>query len=309
LDVRLGIDRDDSQVVLSDAELERIIDDYVTAAGVAQDVGFHFVDVKACHGYLLHETLSGFTRPGRFGGDFEGRTRMLREIVGRIRDAYPGLMTGERLSVFDLVPYEAGSDLGQPMRFESWIPYRYAFGVDHHNPLQIDLSEPIELMKVLADLGVVAINVTCGSPYYCPHAQRPAYYPPSDGYQPPEDPLLGVCRQIDVARQCKQALPNVCLVGSGYTYLQGFLPHVAQAVVRAGWIDAVGLGRMALSWPRLPADTLSKGEIDERHICRTFSDCTTAPRNGLVSGCFPLDAYYKSLIEAKELKRLKRKTG
>ena len=117
---------------------------------------------------------------------------------------------------------------------------------------------------------------------------------------------MGVVRQIDTARECKAQLSEMVLVGTGYTYLQDFLPHVAQAVVRAGWIDMVGLGRMVLSYPELPVDTLTSGRMRRKKVCRTFSDCTTAPRNGLISGCFPLDDYYKVLDVAPELKRIKR---
>jgi hypothetical protein len=152
------------------------------------------------------------------------------------------------------------------------------------------------------------VNLTCGSPYYNPHIQRPAIFPPSDGYLPPEDPLVGVVRQIDVARQCKHAVPDLPMVGSGYSYLQDYLPHVAQAVVREGWIDLVGIGRMVLAYPELPADTLEKGELLRKRVCRTFSDCTTAPRNGMISGCFPLDPYYKALPEAATMKEIKRST-
>ena len=95
------------------------------------------------------------------------------------------------------------------------------------------------------------------------------------------------------------------MVGSGYSYLQDFLPHVAQAVVREGWIDSVGLGRMVLSYPELPADTLGEGTMARRKVCRTFSDCTTAPRNGIVSGCFPLDPFYKEMDEAATLREWK----
>jgi 2,4-dienoyl-CoA reductase-like NADH-dependent reductase (Old Yellow Enzyme family) len=95
------------------------------------------------------------------------------------------------------------------------------------------------------------------------------------------------------------------MIGTGYTYLQEYLPHVAQAVVRAGWIDSVGLGRMVLSYPQLPADTLMGRPWVRKQVCRTFSDCTTAPRNGLVSGCYPLDPYYKTLPQAEQLRDLK----
>jgi len=138
-----------------------------------------------------------------------------------------------------------------------------------------------------------------------PHVQRPAAFPPSDGYPPPEDPLQGVWRQIDACRQAKEAVPDLPLVGSGYSYLQDYLVHAAQAVVRAGWIDAVGLGRMVLSYPHLPADSLAGIPLTRSLVCRTFSDCTTAPRHGLRSGCYPLDDHYKMLPEAARVKAIK----
>ena len=99
------------------------------------------------------------------------------------------------------------------------------------------------------------------------------------------------------------------MIGTGYTYLQDYLPQVAQAVIRLGWIDAVGLGRMVLSYPELPASSLGSGRLERKRVCRTFSDCTTAPRHGLISGCYPLDAHYKDLPEAETLHSLKRSLG
>jgi NADPH2 dehydrogenase len=122
---------------------------------------------------------------------------------------------------------------------------------------------------------------------------RPAAFPPSDGYQPPEDPLVGVARQINVVAQLKAYRPDLLIVGSAYSYLQEFLPNVAQNVIRTGKADFVGLGRMLLTYPEMCADTLAGRPLQTKRICRTFSDCTTAPRNGLVSGCYPLDEFYK----------------
>ena len=305
LDAKFHIDPADKPVVWTDAELEGLIDDYVRAARLARDVGFQFVDIKACHGYLLHEFLSARVRPGRFGGDLAGRSRLLVTIIDRVRDAVPELMIGVRLSVFDGVPYVTSRETGQPMAYEHLLPYEYGFGVVADDPTQLDLREPIALMRSLVEHGVAMINVTCGSPYYCPHMQRPALFPPIDGYQPPEDPLVGVARQIHAVRQCKAALPDAPLVGTGYSYLQEFLPQVAQAVVRQGWADFVGLGRMVLSYPELPADVLAGRPMERKRICRTFSDCTTAPRSGLVSGCYPLDPYYKQLPERQRLLEIK----
>jgi hypothetical protein len=150
------------------------------------------------------------------------------------------------------------------------------------------------------------VNVTAASPYYNPHLIRPALYPPSDGYHPPEDPFIGVMRQLSVVRELKAAFPDFCLMGSGYTYLQEFFPNVAQAVVRMGWVDIVGLGRMVLAYPELPLDVLQGRPVNKKRNCRTFSDCTTAPRNGIVSGCYPLDPHYKKSPEFKKLAVLKK---
>ncbi len=139
--------------------------------------------------------------------------------------------------------------------------------------------------------------------------QRPAWTPPSDGYAPPEDPLVGVARLLAGAAAIAAARPDVTVVATGFSYLQEWLPHVASAVVRDGGAALVGIGRMALSYPDLPADVLAGRALDRKRLCRTFSDCTTAPRNGLVSGCYPLDPMYKEhpdrplLVQAKKRAR------
>ncbi|QDU77053.1 NADPH dehydrogenase [Bremerella volcania] len=305
LDARVGIDSDDDRAIWTDAELYQLIENYVTSAKIAQQLGFHFVDVKCCHGYLLHEFLSARSRAGEFGGDFEGRTRLLLTIIRRIQQECPGLMIGVRLSVFDLIPFHAGLEAGEPIDFQDLLPYEYGFGVNAENPLEMDLSEPIRLIKLLHESGVFSVNLSAGSPYYNPHIQRPAIFPPSDGYPPPEDPLVGVARQVEAVREVKNAVPEMMMVGTGYTYLQEYLPHVAQAVVRAGWVDSVGLGRMVLSLPELPQVTLEEGSMPRKKVCRTFSDCTSAPRNGIISGCYPLDPFYKKLPEFQQLKDAK----
>lgn len=316
LDRRLKLGPD--YPVMTDGEVRRLIDDYVTASKKAADLGFDFVDVKHCHGYLGHEFLGAHTRPGEFGGSFENRTRYLREIVAGVRAVAPRLQVGVRLSAFDFVAFNPDPDkstpaspgvaakLGPGIPEEHPLPYRYGFGVDEADATQYDLTEPRQFLELLQSLGIKLVNLSGGSPYYNPHIQRPALYPPSDGYQPPEDPLVGVDRLMSVHRQLKAAFPDLYLVGTGYTYLQDFLPNVAQAAVRQGWIDSVGLGRMVLSYPELPADVLAGRAYNHKKVCRTFSDCTTAPRNGLPSGCFPLDEYYKTSETHAKLKAIKK---
>ena len=158
----------------------------------------------------------------------------MKTIIERVGRAYPDLTIGVRLSVFDTVPYQQGATQGEPMPYAEVPAVRIRLRHGRRQPAAKSIcASRFVCLRELHALGVAAVNVTCGSPYYCPHIQRPAIFPPSDGYQPPEDPLVGVCRLIHAARQCHEAVPQLLLVGTGYTYLQDYLPHVAQAVVRA----------------------------------------------------------------------------
>jgi 2,4-dienoyl-CoA reductase-like NADH-dependent reductase (Old Yellow Enzyme family) len=313
LDQRLKLPAD--YPLLTDGEIESIIEDFHRAALMAWRLGFDFVDIKHCHGYLGHEFLSAHTREGHYGGTFEGRTRFLREVVKGIRSLCPGLHIGVRLSAIDTVPFRSDptqsvngkSAIGIAETRPEFLPYRWGFGVNPLDPTDSDLSEPERFLSLLQQLGIQLVNITAGSPYYNPHIQRPALYPPSDGYLPPEDPLVGVARQMKVTRQLKRRFPNLLMIGSGYTYLQDFLPHVAQAAVRGGWVDFVGLGRMVLTYPEFLWAASEGTEIQRKRVCRTFSDCTTAPRNGLPSGCYPLDEYYKDSDMAEKLKEAKKR--
>jgi len=293
--------------VATDAEIESLIEEFIRAAKQAQQIGFDFVDVKHCHGYFGHELLSAHTRAGNYGGSFQNRTRFMREIVTGIQRECPGLVIGVRLSSFDLPPFRENEEgIAQPLEYrDADGKYPYAFGNDPENPTKIALAETIKFIQMAQSIGVQLVNLSAGSPYYNPHLTRPAYFPPSDGYSPPEDPLVGVARQINVVAELKEHLPDIALVGSGYSYLQDWLPNVAQHVVGAGMTDFVGLGRMVLSYPEMPADVLAGKPLDRKRICRTFSDCTTAPRKGMISGCYPLDEYYKQLPEAQRIKEIK----
>ena len=316
LDRRFNVTSDEQ--VFTDSGVEDLIAAYVRAARVAWEVGADFVDLKHCHGYLLHEFLGAHTRPGRYGGSFENRTRILRELVAGIRADGNPIDFGVRLSLFDKVPHRPDPARAQPGRlgpgipedFSAYLPYRYGFGVNPDDPTEIDLTETHAFVGLCGELGIKVLNTTAGSPYYTPHLQRPAAFPPSDGYQPAYDPLIDVARQIQAVRQVKAVAPQgLHVVGSGYTYLQEFLAPVATAVVRQGWADAIGLGRAVLSYPSMLTDAIAGKPVEKKFICRTFSDCTTAPRNGLISGCYPLDKFYTQRPEAAQLKEIKRQLG
>lgn len=291
---------------ISDSEVERIIEAFAGAARLAREAGFDFVDLKHCHGYLGHEFLSARTRPGKYGGSLENRTRFLSEMIAAVREGAPGLEIAVRFSAFDSIPYSADPETSEAIPAEAPpLPYAWGFGVNPENPRLPDLSEAKQLLQMLRSLNVWLVNVSAGSPYYSPHIQRPALFPPCDGYLPPEDPLVGAARLLSASKELKAAVPDLFFVSTGWTYFQEFLPHFAQAAVREGWTDSVGLGRLMLAYPDFPIDVLDKGSLNHRRLCRTFSECTNGPRNQMISGCFPLDPFYKARPEWPQLQKRK----
>ncbi len=289
--------------VMSDDEIDRLIEDFIDAARRAYAIGFQFIDIKHCHGYFGHELLSARDRPGKYGGSLENRARFLFSVADGVRAEVPGLRIGVRLSAIDRVPFRKSADgPGEPEAAAA--DYSHGFGVgDNDGPDRLDDSR--ELLDLLRSRGIRWVCLTAGSPYYCPHVVRPALFPPIDGYEPPEDPLRGVARQIRMTAQLKSEYPDMVFVGSAYTYLQEWLPHVAQYTLRHEMTDFVGLGRMMVSYPDLAADVLAGKPLTRKLVCRTFSDCTTGPRLGLVSGCYPLDPLYVSHPHAAALKEAK----
>ena len=290
--------------MLTDDDLDRLVEDFVAAAKLAADAGFRFVDIKQCHGYLGHELLGARNRKGRYGGSLKNRLHFLRQVIAGIRAAVPSLIIGVRLSAFDMVPHRKGEeDVGVPEG--SPADAKAGFGLLAGENLDAALKESRAVVSALEALGIRWMCITAGSPYYSPHIQRPAFFPPADGYQPPEDPLRGVARQIRATAILKAAFPRMIFVGSAYSYLQEWLPHVAQYNVRNKLTDFVGLGRIVLSYPGLAGDILSGVPLERRHICRTFSDCTTGPRMGYVSGCYPLDSFYNARPEAPRIQSVR----
>jgi 2,4-dienoyl-CoA reductase-like NADH-dependent reductase (Old Yellow Enzyme family) len=319
LDSRTFADKTRGQMVtasyapLDDDYLRRLVDRYVAAANIAHRAGFQFVDIKQCHRYLLNELLAAHTRPGPYGGSFENRTRLARDIITAIRAEVPGLLVVSRLNAFDGVPFQmaTSSSVGEPAHWQA--PVNSVWGTRADNPLEPDLSEPKRWIAEMHSLGVVCVNVTIGNPYASPHLLRPFEYPPPDGYETPEHPLVGVARHFRVTEELQKACPEMPLVGSGYSYLQEFLPQAGAANLRDGRVTFVGVGRASLSQPDFAKQVQNHGHLDRKRVCRTFSYCTALMRSKhnelgqFATGCPPFDkeVYGPIWDEAKK----KRETG
>ena len=263
----------DDYPLITDEQLDALQEAFVTSARLAAQVGFDAVDIKSCHRYLLSELLASFTRENsRYGGSYENRTRMIRQTAAAIRQ---GL--GDRIEVTSRINCYDG------------IEYPYGWGQDPHDVLRPDLTEPIRLLGELQGEGFGGINVTLGNPYFNPHVNRPADWMIADWPDPPEDPLRGVVRIIQVARDIQQAHPDLPVVGSGYSWLRQYFPQFAAGAVRAGWAGIVGLGRGALAYPDFARDIIETGRMDRHKVCVACSSCTQVMRDHGQSGCVVRD--------------------
>ncbi|MBY0526102.1 MAG: NADH:flavin oxidoreductase [Gemmataceae bacterium] len=315
LDPRIVVDKatgrtiDDRYPLLDDDYLQRLVAHYVAAARLAHRVGFQFIDIKQCHRYLLSELLAARNRPGRYGGSLENRTRLAREIIMAIRTEVPGLLIATRMNVYDCIPYQKGSreNVGEPCPWSA--PLRTAWGTSESDPLLPDLTEVKWWIGEMVKLGVALVNVSMGNPYAVMHVIRPFEYPPPDGYESPEHPLIGVDRHFRLAADLQQAFPQLPIVGSGYSYLQEYLFEAGAANIRDGRVTFVGVGRASLSQPDFALQLMEHGKLDRKRTCRTFSYCTAmmrAKHNELgqfASGCPPFDKeVYQSIWEQAKRK-------
>ncbi|MBI4873039.1 MAG: FAD-dependent oxidoreductase [Acidobacteria bacterium] len=269
--------------LITDDELERLEDEYVTAARCARKAGFDAVDVKACHRYLISELHASFTREdSRYGGPaLENRMRFIRNIVGKIRAAVPGLTITTRMNAYDAMAYP------------------YGWGVDREDPTQPDLSEPVELARLFHGIGAPLINVTIGNPYFNPWVNRPYDLPIAGAPFPTEHPLIGVSRFVHIVRRIQQEFPGLAVIGGGYSWLRHFLPHVAAANIAQGWVSLVGAGRMAFAYPDFARDLLETGRMNPEKVCVACSACTQIMRDGGRTGCVPRDAaVYEPIYKA-----------
>ncbi len=262
----------DDYPLVTDEYLDKLQDAYVEAARIAFEIAFDAVDIKACHGYLINELLACRNRPGKYGGSFENRTRLLVETVERVRAEFgdKGRVV-TRLGIYDA------------------IPYPYGWAVDENDYAQPDLTEPKKLVALLAERGVGLIDITIANPYYNPHVGRPFNEPIIGGYPEPEHPLAGVARLVGVTGEMQKAFPDVALVGTGYSWLRTLMANVGAANKAKGLVTIVGGGRMAFAYPDFARDIVNQGKMDPEKVCIGCSACTQIMRDGGRTGCVVRD--------------------
>ena len=258
--------------IVTDEYLDSVSDDFVKASLLAKEAGFDGVDIKACHGYLLHELLSCFNRSGKYGGSFDNRTRLMLDIIDHVRKAIPDpdFLISSRINLYDALPRTLG------------------WGMDSKDFTKVDLAEPIKLASEFIKRGVTLINTTMGNPYFIPHINRPY---DQGAYIPNEHPLEGVYRLIHNTKLMQKAIPEAQFVGAGYSWLREFSPYVAAWVLKNGGASLIGYGRLFIAYPDFAKDILSGG-LQKRKICISCSKCSMLKREIGTCGCVIRDGEY-----------------
>lgn len=126
----------DDPHVLETGEVEELVERFVAGARRAKKAGFDGVEVHAAHGYLIEQFLSPRTneREDRYGGDLEGRTRFVREVLEGIRE-------------------RVGDRFGISVRLSADEFVEDGYG----------LEEGKRIAEILEESGVDVINVTAGT--------------------------------------------------------------------------------------------------------------------------------------------------
>ncbi len=272
-------------IIITDNDLESLEDIWVQKALLAKEVGFDGVDIKSCHGYLIHELLSSRVRVNSiYGGEsLDNRAKFFLNIIYKLKKELANntdFLITTRMSLYDGIPYPNG------------------FGVknivNEVFPASIDLSEPLELIKRLYNLGMRLINITVGNPHYKPHITRPFDIPTKGGNLPNEHPLYGVNRLIRLTSLIKQQIPeDIKIIGSGYSYLRQFAGNIIAGLIHENKVDICGFGRMALANPNFPKQIFQEGFIDKKQVCITCSKCSELMKIGNNVGCVSRDPQYQ----------------
>lgn len=276
----------DDSCIVTDDYLKGLEEKFGEAAALAKEAGFDAVDIKSCHGYLLAELSSAYTRLGEYGGSYENRTRLLKNAI-RAAKVYEDdtFMVTSRLGIYD------------------GYAYPYGFGVREGTGLTPDFTEPIRLVRELRDeMGLTMVNLTMGNPYATTHVTRPY---DAGKYVPDEHPLVGIDRMIHGIGTVKKAVDKITIYASAPTYLRAYADLFTAGAVEQGLCDGMLFGRMAFADPDFANEIIKTGRINPKRVCMTCGKCGDLIRAHKPTGCVVRDpetflGFYKEFMEIKK---------
>ncbi|MBQ8092052.1 MAG: flavin oxidoreductase/NADH oxidase [Clostridia bacterium] len=257
--------------IVTDDDLMRFEAAYEKTTKLCQQAGFDGMDIKCCHRYLACELLSAYEREGLYGGSFENRTRFLKNCYRASAAAVTrkDFFLTSRINVYD------------------GYPWPYGFGVARDRSLEPDFTEPLQLIRDLREeFSIPVVNISMGNPYQNPHVSRPYDH---GNYVPDEHPICGVSRLMSGIRTIQEAMPDLPVIGSGFSYLRQYSGNLAAGMVGSGYCAMAGFGRMTFADPLFVRELRTSGQMDSRKSCVTCGACAGRLRAGIPAGCLVRD--------------------
>lgn len=255
----------DDSCIVSDDYLKSLENKFGEAASLAKKAGFDAIDIKACHGYLLMELLSAYTRTGEYGGSFENRSKLLLHSI-------------QNAKTFETDDFKVTARIG----IYDGFPWPYGFGVKKDGDVTPDYTEAILLLKRIEATGVKMVNLTMGNPYVNSHVTRPFNH---GKYVPDEHPLYGMGRLINGIKKVKGSIPHVFVYASGPSFMREFCDLYAAGAIEQGFCDGMLFGRMSFANPNFANQIGLSGRIDKAQVCVACGKCGDLIRAGKPTGC------------------------
>jgi 2,4-dienoyl-CoA reductase-like NADH-dependent reductase (Old Yellow Enzyme family) len=261
--------------LLSTDELERIRDAFISASFLAEEAGADGIDFKMCHGYLGSEILRpGNMRNDKWGGSFENRTRFLAETVSALKAKIKNseFILGSRISLYEGI--------------------RGGCGTRGPDEIVEDLTQMLDVIRLMAKLGMDYVNVSAGIPAVTGAITRPT--------EPSKYLALSHLRYTKTIKEMiKRESLNLKVIGSAYSAYKSESPTVCSEMIQKNYVDICGFGRQSFADPLTPAKLQSNTKINWCLLC---SGCTKLMVNQRHDGCIVYNEYYR-----QEYKRLSEK--
>jgi len=275
--------------LLTEDDVEKIINQFVTSAKIAQAAGADGIDMKLCHGYLASQFIRPYNdRKWKFGGSWENRTRFPYTIYERIQNEIkdPDFVVGSKVSMWEGFPGGCGSA-----------------GPD---TALIDLTESLDLVKGIEARGAKFILVSAGSPSITLALSQPDRKIPDDVY-------LHFTFQKAVKSVVK---PETVVIGSAYSVLnngnnalqavrreEASLKYWGNKNIKDGVTDMIAIGRQSLADSLLPVK-MKAGKEDSINWCTSCDQCIEFLIRQKNVGCATYDKEY-----GDALRRIRKEEG
>ena len=267
--------------LLTEDDVDKILDSFVLAAEIAHDAGADGIDMKLCHGYFGTQILRPHnSRNWKYGGSWENRSRFAFELFERIQ---------KRVNNKDFL---IGS------KISAWEGFPGGFGTEGPDSPIIDLSEPISLLQGLEERGAQYFIQSAGSPSITLALTQATK----------EAPYWAYLHQFFAKELKKNLKPETVLIGSNFSAFRNgknglcavspeesaMLPYAAQCI-EGGALDMIGLGRQSFADPLLPKK-LREGKEDEIKWCTICDNCIELLIRQSKVGCSTYNRTYTDIL-------------